>query len=190
MHVAHGGPALALMLTTAACSLVQAPQATDYGGSPPPEVDAQLVLDRVANGAYRTSSQFTQITRAPYASMAAMGAWIEEWVSAEGVEAYERVRPDQSGSGVTVPPGTIIVREVRDGDGAVTALTLMCKGPSGYNASLGDWWFAKTDPSGVPLTSGEDPAIPETGQVAACYSCHEPRAADDYLFGVPTDDRN
>ena len=66
--------------------------------------------------------------------------------------------------------GTVIVREVLDAQGAISSITAIAKGPPGLDPTLGDWWFAKADPSGS-------------------HSCHVPRAAEDYLFGVPRTDQ-
>ena len=109
------------------------------------------------------------------------------WVDPVGAPAYRTIDPDVSGSGAHVPRGTQIVRAVLDGNGAVAKLTMMCKGAPGYDASLGDWWFAETDPAGVPLT-GDDGA-PIMGAVSACHTCHIERAGDDFLFGVAAADR-
>ena len=59
------------------------------------------------------------------------------------------MQPDATGSGAQLPAGSMIVRAVIDADaGAVARLTVMLKGPAGYNPALGDWWFAETDPWG------------------------------------------
>jgi hypothetical protein len=78
------------------------------------------------------------------------------------------------------------VRQVLEPDGGVAKLTLMVKGPPGYNPDLGDWWFGETDPSGTPLTSDAGVLM---GRLSQCYSCHLTRNDDGYLFGVPSSDR-
>ena len=107
-------------------------------------------------------------------------------VSTAGSLEYAKVQPDAGDSGARVPPGTLIVRAVVDANDAVSKLTLMLKGPAGTNPDLGDWWFAETDPSGVPL---DDDAGALVGRLTGCYGCHLPRSGDDFLFGVPPDDR-
>lgn len=96
--------------------------------------------------------------------------------------AYERIAPDQHGSGVRAPVEAQIVREVLDESGRVVRLTMMAKGPPGYDPTLGDWMFAVTDPDGVPVV---DDGVVQLGRLAACHDCHADRAADDFLFGVP-----
>jgi hypothetical protein len=105
------------------------------------------------------------------------------WVSAEVADDYAAIRPDRAGSGVVLSPGTMIVREVLGTDGRVAKLTVMAKGPDGYNPAVGDWWFAVTSPAGVPLADDAGAAL--VGKIAACVKCHEDRKDDDHLFGVP-----
>jgi hypothetical protein len=149
-------------------------------------VDAAAVLASIAQGSYQTSAEFTEITAAAYPSVAAPGSTIREWVSTADLVTYEAVSPGVSGSNVVAPAGMTIVRAVLDEDGGIGKLTLMYKGPQGYNPALGDWWFGVTDPTGSPL---EVDGGPELGLLTACYSCHVPRSSDDYLFGVPLNDR-
>ena len=84
---------------------------------------------------------------------------------------------------MTVAFGTVIVREVLDARGQITKLTVMAKGPPGYDPSLGDWWFAVTDPRGVPLTEN---GVVQLGRMNQCHNCHLDRGRDDFLFGVPS----
>jgi hypothetical protein len=188
---------LSLSVASTACTLIDVPEAPGMRMSEAPdaaggssssvaELDAGAVLATIAGGAYRTSAAFTHTTRAPYPSSAAQGAWIDEWVSAGAFAEYSKIRPDATGSHAELAPGTTIVRAVVDANGVPTELTLMVKGPAGYNAALGDWWFGVTTPDGTPAS---DDAGVMTGRLAGCYTCHLPRSGDDYLFGVPADDR-
>ena len=141
----------------------------------------------VAQNAYQTSGMFTEVTRIPYPSVAKPGVLIREWVNTSALATYEAVSPGTTGSNVTVAPGMTIVRAVVDEDaGTIDGLTLMYKGPAGYNPALGDWWFGVTDPSGNPA---EEDGGAELGLLTACFGCHIPRQNDGFLFGVPLDDR-
>jgi hypothetical protein len=80
----------------------------------------------------------------------------------------------------------MIVREVL-GDAGVAKITAMVKGTPGTNPMLGDWWFAETDPAGVPLLVDGGVLL---GNLAACMTCHLGRAKDDYLFGVAASQRD
>ncbi len=157
----------------------------DAGASAADDIDPGTALAPIVDGGFR-SAAFTHATRVPYPSVAAPGSFVDEWVSAGSYALYSQVQPDAGGSGVQMPAGTMIVRAVVDSSDDVAKLTIMLKGPAGYNPALGDWWFAETDPSGVPLT---DDAGVLAGRLSDCYACHVPRSGDDYLFGVPLDDR-
>lgn len=98
------------------------------------------------------------------------------------ISGYRKIHPEQPGANVTVARGTMIVREVLDPAGQVAKLTVMAKGPPGFDPSLGDWWFAVTDPRGVPLV--EDGTL-MLGRLPQCHNCHVDRPRDDFLFGVP-----
>jgi len=128
---------------------------------------------------------FTRINARPFAS--ALGApGVDIDVDPASVAAYRRIDPDRTGSGAQLPRGAMIVRTVLDARGQVTRLTMMVKGPPGYDPTLGDWWFAVTDPDGVPVSEG---GLPLIGALAACHECHIDRASDDFLFGVRAADR-
>ena len=74
---------------------------------------------------------------------------------------------ETTGSGVTVSPGTVIVRSVLDASGNVSKLTLMAKGPPGYDPSIGDWWFGETDPTGAAWRLSR-PEAPSGANRAGC----------------------
>ena len=144
-------------------------------GTGPSELD-EASLDRVES--YRGMAK---INERPYTSD--LGSFGINCYVAGDVAEYRKIHPERSGSNVTVARGTIIVREVLDGTQQVTKLTIMAKGPPGFDPSLGDWWFGVTDPRGVPLV--ENGAL-MFGRLTQCHECHIDRARDDFLFGVPT----
>jgi hypothetical protein len=146
------------------------------------QMDETAISASIANGAYRYSAQFTPLNRDPYLSTAAANTRINVWVTSSQFSAYSKIDPDKPGSGAKLSPGGMIVREVLTADGSVAKLTLMVKGPPGYNPALGDYWFGVTEPDGTPL---EENGARLTGKLNQCFGCHIPRANDDYLFGVP-----
>lgn len=148
------------------------------------EIDEHAILAQVAS--YGDSSQFEHVSGKAYASALGGTSLIELFASSTAAVQYRDIAPEVTGSGVVLPEGSILVREVFDAAGAPQRLTIMAKGPAGYNPQLGDWYFAVTDLHGVPVT--ED-GIARSGRLADCYGCHLPRASDDYLFGVPMIDR-
>ena len=174
----------ALAAPTVACL-----PAMDFGAGNPDAgavaIDEQRILASVANGAYRHDPMFAAVSRQSYSSAIAPTN-INVWVTAADYAAYTRIAPDKSGSGASLQPGAIIVREVLDGSGAVAKVTLMAKGPAGYNPMVGDFWFGVTTPDGTPMVSN---GVTQMGKVQSCFGCHTPRASDGYLFGVPESDR-
>lgn len=118
----------------------------------------------------------------PYASALDGAPTIELWISKDAKALYDRIQPDATGSRVTLPRGTVIVRAVYQA-GKVDKLTVMGKGDPGSNPTIGDWWYAVTSPDGIPLEqNGQHLA----GRLQQCEACHNERPNDDYLFGVPT----
>ena len=138
-------------------------------------------------GGHRDSPAFVRLNDAPYPTALGTGADINVYVSTNGYVPYATITPDTSGSNVVVPEGTLIVREVLEPSGAIKTLTLLYKGPKGYNPELGDFWFGVTDSAGKPVL--DTAGAPKTGRLSECFSCHIPRATDGYLFGVPADVR-
>jgi hypothetical protein len=133
-------------------------------------------FDRAMMEIGRSYRTFPRINRRAYQS--SLGAF-EINVFAHGdVSAYRSIHPETTGTVAKLDVGTVIVREVLGTNGEVTKLTLMAKGPAGYDDTLGDWWFGEADPQGTPT---------RMGRLADCHGCHIPRASADYLFGVPKD---
>ncbi|HEU4732511.1 MAG TPA: hypothetical protein VFT22_31670 [Kofleriaceae bacterium] len=178
--------AVLLVLATPACTVgVGTPAGAAGGGAA--DVDAGVADGRVMDmldtqilDEARRARGFTQINQAPYAST--LGAFNITVSVNQDARDYRQIHPESSGSHVTMPVGTLLVREVLDAAGQVTKVTLMAKAPAGYDPTIGDWWWGVTDPSGAPLS---DASGLQVGRLTACHGCHLPRATDDYLFGVP-----
>jgi hypothetical protein len=149
-------------------------------------LDEAAILAIVASGAFRSSDSFVHATGAPYPSAAVAGSMIDEWVSSPTAADYEAISPDAGGPATALPVGSIIVREVIADGGVVTEMTVLVKGPAGYNPAIGDWWWGVTDGNGSPLS--EDGGV-LVGRLTQCYSCHLPRSGEDFLFGVPAGDK-
>jgi hypothetical protein len=129
---------------------------------------------------YTRSPAFSRLNVTPYATALPGGARVNVWVSMNAYAAYAGIAPEVDASGIVAPEGTLVVREVLDDAGAIAKLTLMYKGPAGYNPAVGDYWFGVTDASGAPE---------KMGKLEECYGCHQDRADDGYLFGVRRDVR-
>jgi hypothetical protein len=157
----------------------------DAGATSSATVDEAAILASISHGAFRDSGAFICVTRAAYPSAAVTGSTIIEWASAGAAAEYMAISPDGGATSASLAPGATILREVIDPQGVAEEFTLLVKGPPGYNPAIGDWWWGVTDPDGTPIV---DDGGAELGRLSQCYSCHEPRAAQDFLFGVPAGD--
>jgi hypothetical protein len=175
-------PVVAVVVLAAGCTgRVDADMAAPDAASPPaPDARTMDAVDRLMIDEAANVGAFTRINRAPYAST--VGSFDINVYLSQDARDYRRIHPETTGSGVVLPPGTLIVRQVLDAQGQVTKVTLMAKQAASYDPTLGDWWFGVTDPTGVPL---QDSSGPQVGRLTECHGCHLPRAQDDYLFGVP-----
>jgi hypothetical protein len=176
------------------CSLLAAcvGGVTSGGSSKPPAAGADAApapssetdFDRAMMEIATTYHTFSKIDRKPY--MSTTGAFdINVYVHGDA-QGYRAVHPDSTAMTPPIAVGTVIVREVLAADGSVSKLTLMAKGPSGYDPTFGDWWFGEADPQGMPLVVD---GVVRLGRLDDCHSCHMPRAPEDYLFGVPKVDQ-
>ena len=173
--------AVACALPAAAC--------IDLDPSAPADPAAPVSIDEITVIAYvshyRDPEMFDQISE-PYPSALAGTAWIQLYSLRSATSQFDRIAPEVNGSNAVIPAGGIIVREVLDDSMTPLRLTVMAKGPAGYNPNLGDWYFAVSNLQGVPQVKD---GVPRSGRMVDCYGCHVPRAGDDYLFGVPMIDR-
>jgi hypothetical protein len=122
------------------------------------------------------SNRVKRVTTRPFRSEAVDG-WISLFVSEESVETYLRVREDK----LPLREGALVVREVLDSNLKVTRLTVIAKGPQGYNPEVGDFWFAVTDPAGNVL---DKDGTRQAGALPSCAGCHIGKKDQAFLFGI------
>ena len=152
---------------------------------PPSRGDAEL-QQSLMRGDFR-GDDFRRINAAPFASALHAGDYVNVYISALAADDYRLVQPDRLGPAPPIPVGTLIVREIVDGDGNVTKLTVMSKrDPHSFDGG-GDFMFAVTTPDGTPMTA--DDGTVQWGSLETCGSCHATRQQSSWLFGVPADDR-
>lgn len=147
-------------------------------------MDEAAVLATAAT--YRDTAEFDHVSGTKYPSALVTTSYIAVYANRTAAAPYGMISPDVSGSSAKIPVGGIIVREVLDASGTAQRLTIMAKGPPGYNPVIGDWFWAVTDLQGVPIM---EQGVPRMGKLTDCYGCHVPRMSDDFLFGVPLVDR-
>lgn len=197
-HVAHYRPFMSIRsgavcaivglfaLASSACSdLNQSSADLEPDADLLQELDEWDVLIRVAGQAYK-NEEFVPVNIQPYPS-GLTGNNINVFVSTEGWWEFLHASPEATGQGVELPEGTVIVREVLDESGMVETLTVMRRGPDGYSPGHGDMWYGVLEPSGFPRFEDGEPLIGRLEE--RCAGCHDERAGDGYLFGVPFDAR-
>lgn len=147
-------------------------------------VSGACTLDPLDNAATPYRNDFQLVNNAPFTSGLPGGSLIDVWVTEDVASEYAKVSLDASGSGVILPEGTVIVREVLDDFGQIETLTLMIKGAPGYFPEGGDWWYGVADPDGMIREDANGEPI--MGPLQQCNVCHITRANDGYLYGVPS----
>jgi hypothetical protein len=136
-----------------------------------------MVLPRVLD---LFAEPLKQMNEAPTPSLTAEGS-IELWVSRTGWEEYAQISARRSGSGITLPVGTTVLRAVRDGHTQqILKYTALMKREPGYDPPA-DMWFAVYDPNGELVRTPEGTEL--RGKMPACVVCHLARASDGYVFG-------
>jgi len=166
-----------------------APLATLDGGvdaSATPDLDELLsneaIYDLLRGTKYRGKG-FRKVNDEPFPSTVAPDKSITLWVSEAGYEAFAKVSPEESGTNVALPVGTVIVREVLAGENLDT-ITAMVRLADGAFPLGGNWWYAAADPDGT-IRKNAQTGAPTAGLLESCGTCHLRRSHDDYLFGTP-----
>ena len=138
------------------------------------EEEVQSNLDAFPEG-------FTKINldRVP---MSAHGdTYVDIWVTDADADEYRSVVPmPESGSGVSMGQGAMVIKEMFDIDGNRLRGTVLYKAPAGYDETFGDWFRAEID---------ADFQVGMSGKIGYCYDCHEGRGDDDYLWGIESDNQ-
>lgn len=165
-------PALVLSSCELGVEVGEAPTARDMFG--------QLDL-ATSNQSYR-ESRYAMINASAYPTELSDTDVINVFVNESAASTYSQVHPESEGTGVRLPLGATIIREVLR-DGQLTKLTAMIKGPPGYFPEGGDYFYAVTSVDGSQILL-DDQGAPLAGRLESCGTCHAARMQDDFLFGV------
>ncbi len=95
------------------------------------------------------------------------------WGSSSAADLYWSIDPDDPTQSVDFPVGTMFVKEHFDEAGDRAGLTIMYKGPEGYNPDSRDWFWARV--------RGEETT--HAGRVAWCSDCHNAAHNSDFVVG-------
>ena len=123
-----------------------------------------------------------RINRIPVISSLNQFQLINTYLSPQATNEYQQISPDLSGTNPNLSEESIIVREVFDLQTQKTKLTVMIKGPEGYNPEVGDFYFAVLNEQGEFLEDADGSR--QSGTMPDCAVCHIARGEDGYLFGV------
>jgi len=143
-------------------------------------LDEAAITARLSD--FETSGEFMLINAAPMESQHATER-VNIWVSAEGVDTYLGVDPDDSSDTVDgFPMGTMIVKDMLDASGNRNGITVMVKGAEGGVPATADWWWGRYDAAGV---------LQQGGGIGFCIDCHEDNGLErtDWVYGVRPADR-
>ncbi|NJK31444.1 MAG: cytochrome P460 family protein [Deltaproteobacteria bacterium] len=147
----------------------------DETGEPPTIDEAAVVAS-----ALDYADGLTLINAAPFASAHEAGIDVNVFVDPVNVAAYAALDPNDPGP-ADFPEGTLVVKEHLV-EGSATEITIMYKGPAGFDPEHRDWWWGVATLDGTVQASGAG--------VATCIGCHESVAESDYLYGVDPGNQN
>ena len=95
------------------------------------------------------------------------------WGTPSVADLYLSIDPDDPTQSVDFPQGTMFVKEHFDEAGDREGLTVMYKGPPGYNPDSRDWFWARV--------RGEETT--HAGRVEWCSDCHNAAHNSDFVVG-------
>lgn len=146
-------------------------------------ISNEAIVDLLQNRKYRGPG-FRALNVVPFPSTVSPQKKIALYVSDAGYDALSQVASDEAGSGVNLPVGTVIVRDVLNA-GVLDTITVMVKLAPGAFPLGGDWWYAAADPDGK-IRMDAELQTPLAGLLQNCGTCHLRRSQDDFLFGAPS----
>lgn len=151
---------------------------TDNGGES--ETVGEASIDEAAVVAQAIDYASFEAINAPASSAHGLADTVVVWVPPAFAAEYRAVDPDDPDASAAFAPGTLFVKEHLDAEGAPAGMTIMYKGPAGYDPDSGDWWWAQAELDGT---------LNDAGAVGYCIACHSPRAGADWVFGIAADEQ-
>ncbi len=167
---------LAVLLSTACADPDRSARTDDTGAEddgsdgPTEELDDAMIVQM----AMQYEDRLIQLsTVAEESETHADAASVFVWGSNDAAEAYRGIDPDDPTQSVMFPEGTTFVKEHFDDAGDRVGLTIMYKGPSGYDPEARDWFWARV--RGTETT--------HAGRVQWCSNCHNAAYNSDFVVG-------
>ncbi len=130
--------------------------------------------DEVLAAGMDYASQLEQLSDTPEVSEThSDAASVMVWGSADAAKRFLSIDPMDPTQEVTFEEGTMFVKEHFDAAGAKVGLTIMYKGPEGYDSAARDWFWARV--------RGNE--VTHRGRVDFCSDCHEAAHNTDFVVG-------
>lgn len=147
------------------------------------QLSNEAITELLRGSRYRGTG-YRQVNKVAFPSTVSPDKTVILWISEDAYDTFKEVSPDQAGSKVSLPVGSVIVREVLK-NAKLDAITVMLRLPTGSFPLGGDWWYASATPDGTIKTDAATGA-PLVGLLENCGTCHLRRRDDDHLFGAPS----
>lgn len=168
---------LAIIAALTACSepeRVERAVADESGGETDADLDVDLDQDEVVASAMDYEASLVRLSDGPETSEThADAASVYVWGSADAADLYNSINPDDPTQAIAFPRGTTFVKEHFDEAGDLAGVTIMYKGPEGYDPEHGDWFWARV--RGIEVT--------HAGRVDWCSDCHDAAHNSDFVVG-------
>lgn len=100
-------------------------------------------------------------------------ASVQVWGVEDAMSKFQGINPNDPTQAVSFDEGTMLVKEHLDTDGATVGLTVMYKGPAGYNPEGRDWFWARV----------REDIVTDSGRVQWCLDCHSAAYNTDLVVG-------
>ncbi|MEM9453970.1 MAG: hypothetical protein AAGF11_07310 [Myxococcota bacterium] len=173
-------PVLFVLIGLAACAeperfeRASGEEGTMETGDPDDPDDPEVDEDAILAQAMAYEQELTLLTPEPELSEThSDAASVRVWGSSSAAELFSSIDPDDPTQEVSFAEGDMFVKEHFDEAGEVNGLTVMFKGPEGYDPDARDWYWARI--RGDELT--------HSGRVQWCIDCHEAAFNSDLVVG-------
>jgi hypothetical protein len=168
---------LLLLTGTLGCSFVPAARAEGDDGADEESTGAAVVEldeDEILALGMDYEDELEKLTDQPELSEThSDAASVQVWGSSDVADIFAGIDPDDPTQDISFDEGTMFVKEHFDAAGDYVGLTMMYKGPEGYNEAGRDWFWARV--------RGDE--VTHSGKVDFCLDCHAAAHNTDFVVG-------
>lgn len=166
--------AVALSLPVACVEPERSDRTEGLGTDDDDEMLVELADDEIIAEALGYEGSLVQLSEtAELSETHADAASVFVWGSANVADLYLSIDPNDPTQSIDFPEGTMFVKEHFDTAGDQVGLTIMYKGPPGYNPEAKDWFWARL--------RGDETT--HAGRVEWCRDCHNAAHNSDFVVG-------